>query len=58
MDGALVVVGLVCLKLMKWKPIKVVVAPIWVTQRLVNKHVEAWFDLAPATFVRDASEQI
>jgi hypothetical protein len=28
MDGALVVVGLVCLKLMKWKPIKVVVAPI------------------------------
>ncbi len=58
MDGALVVVGLVCLKLMKWKPTKVVVAPIWVTQRLVNKHVKTWFDLATSTFVRDACEQL
>jgi hypothetical protein len=31
MDGALVIVGLVCLKLMKQKPTKVVATSIWVT---------------------------
>jgi hypothetical protein len=59
MDSAPVLVGLVCLKLMKWKPTKVVPASIWITQRLAKRHVKAWFDLAwVATFVKEACEQL
>lgn len=59
MDGALVVVSLVCLILMKWKPTKVVATSTWVTQRLAKRHVKAWFDLAWfATFVKEACETI
>jgi hypothetical protein len=59
MDDALVVIGLVCLKLMKWKPTKIVAVSIWVTQRLTKRRVKAWFDLTWfATFVREAYEQL
>jgi hypothetical protein len=57
MDGAFVIVSLICLKLMKWKPTKVVVTSIWVTQKLANRHVKTWFDLAwTTTFESEACE--
>jgi hypothetical protein len=59
MDGALMVDGSICLKLMKYKLTKVVVATIWVTQRLTKRCVKTWVDLAWfATFVKKAYEQL
>jgi hypothetical protein len=59
MNGALAVVDSMCLKLMKWKPTKVVAASIWITQRLAKIHVKTWFDLTWfATFVKETCEQL